>query len=186
MINLIPDDTKKQIRAARSNVTLFNYIIIIFLALIFLFGVFAALYTVLTNTKLNAENVITDNRKRITSFNEVRQQAGVLTQSLAMAKAILDKEIAYSKVLTGIASAMPAGVVLSNLTLDPSTLGSPITLQAYARSTSDALKLKDSSQSSPLFSSVSFQTLSTGVSGAVSGYPIAITLSLIINKDAAK
>ena len=186
MINLLPDESKKQIRAARSNVILFNYIVIIFLAVIFLFGVFAAVYIVLTNTKMSAENVIKDNRSRTTSYNTVQQQSEVLKQSLSSTKSILDKEVVYSKVLTGIAGAMPAGVVINNLTLTPTTLGSPITLQAYAKTTDDALKLKDSFQKSPLFSSVSFQSLTPGVASVASGYPIGISLSLIINKSAAK
>lgn len=186
MINLLPDDSKKQIRAARSNVILFNYIVIIFLAVIFLFGVFAAVYIVLTNTKVSAENVIKDNRSRTTSYNTVRQQSEVLKQSLSSTKSILDKEVVYSKVLTGIAGAMPTGVVINNLSLTPTTLGSPITLQAYAKTTDDALKLKDSFQKSPLFSSVSFQSLTPGVASVASGYPIGISLSLIINKSAAK
>lgn len=186
MINLLPDDSKKQIRAARSNVILMNYVVIIILAVVFLVGVFAAVYIVLTNTKSNAETVIKDNRSRTTSYGTVQQQTAALKQGLASSKLILDQEVVYSKVLTGIAGAMPSGVVINNLTLTPTTLGSPITLQAYAKTTADALELKDSFQKSPLFSNVSFQSLTPGVASIASGYPIGISLSLVINKSAAK
>lgn len=186
MINLLPDEMKKETRAARSNVTLFNYIIIIFLAFLFLTGVFATVYIVLTNTKTDAENVIKQNHSRTSSYTSVQQQADSLRSSLATAKAILDKQTLYSKVLVGIAGAMPTGVVISTLNLSPTALGTPITLQAYAKTTADALKLKDSFQQSSLFSSVSFQSLTPGSASAASGYPIGITLSLTINKSAAK
>jgi Tfp pilus assembly protein PilN len=186
MINLLPDEVKKEIRAARSNVALFNYIIIIFLAVLFLAGIFATVYVVLTNTKTNAENVIKENHSRTTSYTSVQQQADSLKASLSTAKTILDRQTLYSKVLTGIAGAMPSGVVISNLNLSPTALGTPITLQAYAKSTADALKLKDNFQRSSLFSGVSFQSLTPGSASAASGYPIGITLSLTINKGAAQ
>jgi len=186
MINLLPDDFKKEIRAARTNVTLLNYIIIIFFGVVFLCVVFIAVYFILGNTKSNAEAIVKDNSSRTTSYSNVEQQASNLTQSLAGAKVILDNEVVYSKILTGIAAAMPAGVVLGSLSLSPSSLGTPTTLQAFAKSTDAALQLKTNFQQSPLFSGVSFQSLTDNVASSASGYPISVSLNVTINKSAAK
>jgi Tfp pilus assembly protein PilN len=186
MINLLPDDFKKEVRAARTNVTLLNYIIIVFLGVIFLCGAFIAVYFILSNTKSNAEAITKDNSSRTTSYSTVEQQAGDLTQSLAGAKVILDNEVDYSKILTNIAAAMPDGVVLSGLTLTPSSLGTPTTLQAYAKTTADALQLKTNFQQSALFSSVAFQSLTASTASSASGYPISVSISVTINKVAAQ
>jgi hypothetical protein len=186
VINLLPDDAKRQIRAGRTNVILLNYIIITILAVLFLFGATAASYFVLNNTKTNAEVVIKDNRARSTTFVSVQKQAESFRTTLASTKKILDKEIVYTKLITSIAGAMPNGVIISTLALSPSILGAPTTLQAYGKTTADALKLKDNFQKSPLFSNVNFQIVSQGVSSAAAGYPIGISLSLTLNKSATQ
>jgi len=135
-------------------------------------------------TKADAETTLAANASKSTAYSSVQAQANSLKASLTSAKTILDKEVDYTKILTGIARVMPAGVVLDTLSLSPTTLGVPITLQAYAKTTSAALALKDNFQKSPLFSSVTFLSLSNGASQAT-GYPVSISLSLTINRSAA-
>ncbi|MBC7943096.1 PilN domain-containing protein [Candidatus Saccharibacteria bacterium] len=185
MINLLPGDAKKEIHAARTNVILINYIIIVALGVVFLCLISIAVYFVIMSTKARAETVVADNTAKSTAYSTVRSQADALKSSLANAKNILDKEVVYTKVITGIASVMPAGVVLDNLNLSPATLGVPITIQAYAKTTKDALALKSSFQQSPLFSGVTFISLTSGSQGQAE-YPITVSLSLTINKSAAK
>ena len=185
MINLLPDDAKMQIHAARTNVTLVKYVFVLALGVIFLGFISTAVYFVLINIQANAEAIVTDNNSKSSAYSSVQAQAKNLRSSLTSAKTILDKEIAYTKVLTGIAKAMPTGVVLDTLNLSPTTLDVPITIQAYAKTTRDALLLKDSFQKSPLFSSVTLVSLENSAQNQASGYPVTISLNLIINKSAA-
>ncbi|MBC7868633.1 PilN domain-containing protein [Candidatus Saccharibacteria bacterium] len=185
MINLLPDDAKREIHAARTNVTLVKYILVLGLGVVFLCFISIAVYFVLMSTKASAEAIVAENTSKSTAYNSVKAQAQSLRSSLASAKTILDKEVAYTKVLTGIAQVMPAGVVLDTLSLSPTTLGVPITIQAYAKTTSDALALQDSFKKSPLFSSVTLVSLESSTQSKTDGYPIAISLSLIINKSVA-
>ena len=185
MINLLPNDAKAEIYAGRTNVTLVKYILILGLGTVFLCFISVAVYFVLMGTKASAEAIAADNASKSTAYSSVQGQANGLKSSLATAKIILDKEVDYTKVITGIARVMPAGVVLDTLSLSPTTLGVPITLQAYAKTTNDALALKDNFQKSALFSNVTFLSLSSSNAGQTDGYPISISLSLIINKSAA-
>ncbi len=184
MINLLPDDTKKQIQAARMNVSLVRYIIVIGLSLTFLALACTVSYFFLVNTKIAAEESILDNQPGIDNSASAEAQATSLRNNLLGAKNILNREIRYSEVITGIAAAMPSGVILDSLSLDNSTFGAPITLQARARDTESALKLKDNFQSSPLFSNFSLQTLSTNQGGS-SDYPVSVTISVTINKGSS-
>jgi Tfp pilus assembly protein PilN len=86
-----------------------------------------------------------------------------------------------------IAQLLPPGVVLDNLTLSTATIGTPIVLSAHAANNNDALALKDSFSRSSLFTGVSILTL-TNTSGANADttYPIAVTLNVTINKEAAE
>ncbi len=186
MINLLPDTTKKDIRAAKANVTLLNYMLILGLGVAFLVLICVGVYIVLGNMKADAERLISTSQSKSSAYSSVQAQANSLRASLSSAKTILDEEVVYTKIITGIAALMPSGVVLDSLVLSPTTLGAPTTLQFFAKTTEDALSLKDSIQSSPLFSNVSFQALSSTSSTQSSDYPISATLSLTINKSASQ
>lgn len=184
MINLLPDDTKKQIKAARSNVSLVRYIVIITMALVFLALACTAVYFSLINSKDAADtasiNIKTENSARISVENQARS----LRTNLANAKVVLDREIRYSEIITDIASALPPGVILDSLTLDNTTLGTPITLQARATNTDAALHLRDNFEASTRFSGFNLQSLSTSPGGS-SDYPVSISINIVISKGSA-
>lgn len=184
MINLLPDDAKKEVRAARTNVKLVNYLIILGLGVIFLGGISTGVYFILLSNEADAKALVAENTSKSATFSSVRSDADTIRASLSSAKLILDNEVAYTKVMIGIAAVMPKGVVLEKLTLSPATFGTPTTIQAYAKTTAAALALKDSFQQSPLFSNVTLESLATGAQ--TGEYPITINLGLTINKAAAQ
>jgi Tfp pilus assembly protein PilN len=186
MINLLPDIAKSEIQAARSNVKLFNYLIIVCLGIVFLAFITVGVYFVMASTQASADAIVSDNRTKTAAYSSVQAQADALQASLVSANTILNSEVVYSKVVTGIAAAMPTGSVLQSLTLSATTFDAPITLTIYSKSTDDALKLKDNFQKSPLFSNVNFQALSTTAGTAANVYPVSATIGLTINKAAAK
>lgn len=182
MINLLPDTSKKQIIAARTNVLLFNYIIVLGIAVIFLVIVTVGVYVVLMDTKDRADAIIKENQAKTSSYNTVQAQAKTLQASLETAKSILDKEVVYSKIILGIANSMPEGVVIDTLSLNPGTLDTPTTLQIFATTNDAALELKKRFQQSALFSDVSFTLITTNTGSTASTYPVSATLRLTINK----
>lgn len=183
MINLLPDDAKREIKAARTNIALLRYIIVLGVGVAFLCFIAAGIYFILLGTQTSAESVIKDNQSKTSSYGSAQTQAQALRASLASAKTILDKEVRYSKVITGIAALMPQGTVLDSLSLSPTTFSTPTTLTVYARSTEDALAVKNNFQASSLFSNVAFVSISN--TSQAGNYPITATLSLTINKSAA-
>lgn len=184
MINLLPYDAKQEIRAARTNIILMRYINVLAIAIIFLGVVGFSIYTVLIDTKTSAENTIKDNRAKASSYTTSENEAAALKNSLSSAKVVLDKEIRYSKVITGIAALMPSGTVLDSLSLSTTSFGAPTTLTVFAKTTANALAVKDSFQASPLFSNVAFVSISSA--SAQSSYPITASLSVTINRGVAQ
>lgn len=184
MINLLPNTAKKELRAARANVTLLNYVLMLGAGVVFLAVICVSTYFILSSTQASAENFIKESQSKSTSFGSVQAQGEALRASLSSAKVILNQEVLYTKVITGIAALMPQGVVLDSLSLSPTTFGSPTNLQIYAKSNSAALALKDSLQSSSLFSNVNFQSLSSNIQS--SAYPVSAALTLTINKSATQ
>lgn len=182
MINLLPPEEKRQIRAARSNSLLFRYNVFSLGALIFLLAATAVTYLFLTSVQNRAEQTISDSQSRVSQYQDVRMEADTFKKDLATAKQILDREVTYTNVILQISRLLPSGVVLEQLDLDASTFGTPTTLTAKAKSNAAALQLKEAFQSSPLFEDVHFRTIT---SVEESDYPYAVTLGITITKKAA-
>lgn len=186
MINLLPYDEKRQIRASRFNSILLRYFIILWMGGVFTAAIFGTSYFTLMNTKDGAERLLTQNQNKSSAYESVQQQVSTINTNLSAAKNVLSQQVLYSKVLVGIGQATPPGVIIDKLTLSPTTFGTSVTLQAYARDSESALALKTAYQSSSIFSNVSLQNLSgANTGGAVAGYPVTVVLNVTINKYAA-
>lgn len=183
MINLLPPEEKRELRAARTNSLLLRYNLLLMGAVLFLALAIGIAYVYLTAAKVNAETTITENKAKVADFSEVQTEADAFRSNLTTAKQILDNEVIYTKVILAIAALMPSGTVLDKLSLDSQTFGTQTTLSAQAKSYDDALRLKDSFQNSPLFSNVHFQSIN---SGGQPPYPLTVNLNVTIKKDAAK
>lgn len=184
MINLLPQEEKRQLRAARSNTLLIRYNIFLLGVVAFMGIAVAITYVYLTTARQNAEQTIATNKAKAVQYSSVQSQAAQFRDHLSTAKQILDGEVTYSRVILDIAKLIPGGVVLENLSLDSQTFGTETTLVAQAKSYDAALALKDSFGKSSLFSDVHFQSITTGTGDTA--YPITVNLNITIKKDAAK
>jgi len=185
MINLLPPGEKKELRAARTNVLLLRYNILLVCSVAFLGLATAVTYFYLSTTKASAEQTIRDNEAKETAYSTTKSEATVFRNNLTTAKQILDNEVTYSKVIINIAQLLPSGVVFNNLNLDAGTFGTQTALSLKAKSYDRALALKNAFENSPMFTGVHFQSITTAES-ASDGYPISIELNATIKKDAAK
>jgi len=186
MINLLPPEEKRQLRAARANTLLIRYNIALIASTAFLGMAMGVVYVYLGNAKANSEQIITDNKAKASGYAAVESQANVFRSNLTIAKQILGNEVTYSKVILAIANLLPAGTTLDKLSLDSATFGTPTTLSAQAKSYESALALKNAFQKSTLFSDVHFQSITSNVGTQSGAYPFTVNLDVTIKKDAAK
>jgi len=186
MINLLPDAQKRQLRAARSNVLLVRYIMALVFVVAFLGIAIFATNFILTSLKKEAEADITANQAKVAGFATVQLQANQFRTSLSRAKTLLDNEIDYSKVIIDTARLLPAGTVLDSLALDQTSFGKPIILSLKVAGQNQAVALRNAFMSSPLYSNVSFGTLSTNSDADANMYPYKLNLNVTLNKAAAQ
>jgi Tfp pilus assembly protein PilN len=183
MINLMPTDLKNELRAARTNVILLHYITVILVGAAFLALILWGAFILLGQIQDSSKRLIEANDTKAEVYSQTKQQVDSLSASLSEAKGILDQEIPYSNVLVNIAQQMPAGTIMDKITLDASSFsGTPLTLKVYAKTSADAVALRDRFQNSPFFSNVNFQSVS-GTSDGVAGYPVSATLTLTLNRS---
>jgi Tfp pilus assembly protein PilN len=187
MINLLPYDTKKEVRAARMNISLIHYIVLIGVCIVFLAVISIAVYIELVSSRTSAQNATTANEVKANGYGSVQTEIATFRNNLSTTKTILSQSVDYSSIMIQIAQLLPPGVVLDNLTLSTATIGTPITLSAHAANNNDALALKDSFSHSALFTGVSILTLAnTAGTDVGTTYPIAVTLNVTINKAATE
>ena len=184
MINLMPTDAKKEIRAARINVILARYIVLAFLTFLFLLAVLGFGYYILTSVKIGAENVLQNNYTEVQASTDANSQVQQFQASLANANTVLTNDIDYPKVLERIAALLPDGVVIGSLTLSSNSFGTPTTLQALAKTNGGATDLQTKLQGSAFFTNVSLQSIST--TNTDPAYPVTASFSLTINKGIAQ
>ncbi len=200
MINLLPDDVKKDIGAARMNVILLRYNLFALMAAGILVGMCVMFFVFLNFSQSSAVASSDENQAKVAQLNEVVTQANAYKQDLATAKQVFDQSINFSEIVFAIAKLVPKGVVLSDISLETSQFDSPITFSAYATDYDEATQLKENFQESSLFTDVYLQNLSdsrnassggSGDSGADSGgseggssskYPISFSINAVIKK----
>ncbi len=184
MINLLPTDSKSEIRAARTNVILLRYIGIIVIAIAFLMGVLYVSYTILQQTMTTAEGRIATNDTKADVYSATKQEVDALSAKLSDTKAILDQEVSYATILTSIGQAMPAETILDSLTLDDTSInsGAPITLTAYAKNESSAPLIQQQLRGLPIFASV--ELVGSTADASISGYPIKVSMTATFNRSA--
>lgn len=185
MINLLPNEQKRDIRAGRSNILLVRYNILTLIVAGFLTVACFGVYTLLSMSQANTQATIDANASRLAEFNDVQNESATFRANLAIAKQLLDKDVAYSKAILAIAQVLPSGVILSDLTIDAKTYGTPTTITARARTSDDAIRLKDAFQKSGIFTDVNFKSVTTevGEDGRVIEYPVNVILNVTFKKD---
>ncbi len=182
MINLLSDEYKSELRAARSNLIIARYIGIILLAALFMFGALFISYSLLETTMDSAEKRIQANDVKADVYSQTQEQVSTLGGQLNQSKTILDQEIRYSRLLIRLGQIMPTGTVIGKLSLGSASFnGEATTLTAYAKTTSEASSIQTQLQASPLFSKVSLTSTDSSGQG-IPGYPVTVELSVIFNR----
>jgi Tfp pilus assembly protein PilN len=184
MINLLPADDKRQLRASRANTLLLRYNILMLGAFVFMMIAVGIAYVFLTNTQATAEKTVLDNQKEVSGFAEVQAQEKKFKENLSTAKTILDKEVIYTRTILAISKLLPSGIVLDNLNLDAQTFGTQTTLAVQSKDIPTAVALKTALEGSPIFSNVHFQSIQSAATPGTK-YPITVNLNVTIDKEEA-
>ncbi|MFZ1360603.1 MAG: PilN domain-containing protein [Candidatus Saccharimonadales bacterium] len=179
MINLLPDNNKKELHAARMNVVLLRYNILTVSAVVILLLIVGGFYAYLVTTKTQAEAANSANQEKVAEYNSTKQDAAEYRQNLATAKQILNNQVNYSSLVFRITELLPKGTVLDNVNLSAQDFGNQMTITAHAKDYAAVSQLKQNFEQSTVFDNVFFQNINTGSDGS---YPITVDISVKINK----
>lgn len=197
MINLLPIQEQKQIRAGRANVILRRYFISSVLFIALLAGAAAGFYLMLMQSKANAENEVNESRQKIAEYQPVQKEITAFKNNLSIGKTILNSEIHYSKIIPAIARTIPAPMKLAGLEIGKESFGGELSLTVYAFSEQDAVTLKTAlEKETDLFQNVYLDSVqinrgeskdqSDAATAASDGYPAVINIKVTLKPEVAK
>lgn len=193
MINLLPPESAKQLRAARHNALLMKYIIGLSITLGLIVLVYALTFVLMKSTEISSNASSETSKQKIATYNKAAAEAKTHTQNLRMAKSIFDSELSYTNALHKIASALPAGTVLQTLNLSASTTSTPTTLTILAKTKQDALNVKSAFESRKVATAITIASLTESdpadksdqqaPANSAQDYPVSLSLNLTFDKS---
>ena len=170
MINLLPDETKQQIRAAHANTVLAKCLI---------FALFSAIFVgiaCLSAKYLVESTQLTDDKDSGETSQTEKNYSSII-------ESIINKQVSYSSVIASIANALPQGVTVESISINKSTFESSITFKAHAENTVSESDIKNGGGfiSSSIFSNYQASDIVKNKDGS-SSYSITVN----INKGAVQ
>lgn len=160
MINLMPPPLKEQIHYARMNRVVVGYMRVILLVLVVLAGVFGyAVYLIRQQTSQISTDVANKESQLASIKKTLLPKAEDASERLAAIAYVQSTQTRFSKLVSDLASLMPIGVTIQNMTLtgDDQT---PVTLVVSAGSYDEILALRDSLATSPRISGADIVNIS--------------------------
>ena len=157
MINLLSIEEKRDIQAARLNVQLLKYMVMVVGGIAFLGIIFLVGYFITSGERRVAEDELAIQKQEAEKYSQVEKEATEFAKNLTIAKSILANEIVYSELMMSIASSLPQGAILSDFVVDNTSLATnnkPITLNTEVDSFETALRMKSSLEDNPLLEHV--------------------------------
>ena len=193
MINLLPPESSKQLRAARHNTILLKYVIGLGVVLGLIVMICLLTLALMRTTELSSTASSEENKQKIARYNKASSEAKAYTENLRRAKAIFASEVSYTVALQKIGSSLPAGTVVQSLDLSPSTVSQPVTLTVLAKTKDSALKVKEQLEANKVATGITIASLNEGGASTATqagaeapagaqDYPVNLSLNLTFDK----
>lgn len=198
MINLLSPSQKADIRASRLNVRLRRASLLCLSALLIILGIYGVGFFFVQGDRITADKELATSKLATEDedYKKVVADAKGYKTNLTIADKVLSSGVSYSSFVIETARILPAGTVLTGLTL--SNLGAPATganaatansLTLLARTTSYdvALQLQKNLENSELYEKVSISDASilaenVRITNADKKYPVSLTVKARISK----
>lgn len=182
MINLLPTEYKRDIRAGRANRLLARYSLLTLLAILVLVIIMGLTWLLLSNIRQENQAKIDESEASTVSLANDIAEVNKFKSNLSVAKQILGQEVNYSAIILRYASAIPHGAIIDHIELDPSVVGTPSTFTARVKEANDAIVLKDTLNTSPYFDNAHFTEIQYDANEG-GQYKRTVIMEVTINKQ---
>lgn len=177
MINLMPDDLKQDIRYARMNVSMIQYVILVAIISVALtIFMFAGILLVQADENL-LRQAIADKETQLAELKTPENDAKELASRISLISSLLNQEVEFSKLIQDIGSVIPSNSRLNSLSLtgDDGSVSLTIIIPEQA----DAPIVRETLASAELFTGadiISIGPSATDEDGNVLDYAVVVVV----------
>lgn len=160
MINLLPYDTVKELRAGQTNAHLLNFIVMLAVAVVFVACVTALAYIGLLAARNDAMERDTSAQQALAARSQDSKQIESFRKSLDDAEKITSVQARYSEIFIAIGKALPSNAVIKNLSVEPANINQGIDMTVYSKTKEAMTEIKNNMQANEeVFKDVSFSSV---------------------------
>jgi len=185
MINLLPGELKEEYLYARRNSKLRRWAFALLFALVGVGVVTTAgmLYLQGSIDNYSHKVIASQDTLKDLKLDQTREQAEDINNSIKLATDVLSREILFSKLLSRIASVMPANTSLTNLSITDTQGGLDITAGSSNYASATQLQVNLSDPKNEIFTKADIQSIICGGATPDSPYPCTINLRALFGND---
>lgn len=184
MINLLPPIQLQNTKAAKLNLILVRYIIILSGAFLFVLIALFVTYQFLANSATAADTKKAENEASARELAPIEAQADALRGEIDSAKTLFDSQYRYSLVLLRLSQAIPNGSALTTVNLSEDMFNEPMVFDFSITGEAAAVALQKSLTESPYFFDVTLSKLNTNSSNRA--YPYTLTITTRVDRSIAQ
>ncbi|HVS58661.1 MAG TPA: hypothetical protein VHD60_02900 [Candidatus Saccharimonadales bacterium] len=186
MINLLPPDIKEGYEYAQRNLKLVRWIVAFVFGLVGLglIGGFGWLYMRSSIDDYSSQVSVAQSQLAAQKVTETDQQVKDITSSFKLVVQVLSKEVLFSKLLKQIATIMPPGANLTDLTISSTQGALDVTADATDYSTATQVQVNLADPANKIFASADLENVSCSSSPATNiHYPCTVTVKALFAKN---
>lgn len=159
MINLLSNEDKRELRAARRNIVLLNYVLTLLMLAVLVASTYAIGYFLLHQQEQASRQKIAEFVPQKSEYKDTIDRANAYSKDLSIAKSILQNEFFYSDFMTLIAKTLPPNTVMTSLDISASEVTKPVTIEVSTKSYQDFVAIKNALQNSKFFQGTKILTV---------------------------
>lgn len=189
MINLLPPSAKKELRAARLNVTLRRYLIATIFFGTLAISTFVGGFYLANDEKQAAIKAKEAADKSLAQYDDINKKGSTFFNNLTIGSSIIKSDLSFYSLILDIAKVVPRGVIMNNLSIGSASLDTPISINAKATSYDTGINFKNSLENSDLFESVKLVNINLSESdgeGASAKYRYNVQITATFSKGNTK
>ncbi len=159
MINLLPSDNRKQLKASVLNTSLLKYIFFFVAILIAMAASVGLIYVNLIYTKNSLNQDLEQAKQRALTIQESKTEIEAFRDQINEADKIFSEQVHYSQLLTALAASLPSDVHFTGFKISEIDFKTPQTVQVNTKNSDKIIETKQALEKTNFISSVSIASV---------------------------
>ncbi len=159
MINLLPNENRKQLKYSFYNVIILKLIFLTIICSIIISGMFIFASVSLKAEELALKSELIYNENKFSNLDHIKKESDQIIKDSKSAKQIFNEQKHYSNFLIELAKYLPKDISINRLAISPDLTKSPATIRVKTKDYNTIISTKQKLEESPLIEAVSINSV---------------------------